>query len=269
LVANTQSVSTKEDTKLTITLSGTGGSPLTYNITAAPKKGKLTGTGANRTYTPNANINGKDSFYFNVSVGCVASVAAIARITITAVADTPVLAPIGNKTVVRNTALNFTATATDADNGQVLTYSLIGAPAGASINSSTGAFTWTPTTTGNFTFKIRVTDNTGLFDEEQITVTVTNTFSSSTLQSENAVVQGQATIFPNPADDKLYITLNSSPDQLTIRIIDMSGAVMNSNEYRTAGKNKIELNVSQLARGIYILQLQSQQGSQTLRFIKK
>ena len=45
-------------------------------------------------------------------------------------------------------AITFTATATDPDAGQTLTFSLTGAPAGATIDSSTGAFSWTPTTAG-------------------------------------------------------------------------------------------------------------------------
>jgi hypothetical protein len=57
--------------------------------------------------------------------------------------------------------LSFTATSTDTDvPAQTVTYSLSGAPAGASINSSSGAFTWTPSS-GNTTntFSIVGTDN--------------------------------------------------------------------------------------------------------------
>src|SRR6185369_962483 len=40
----------------------------------------------------------------------------------------------------------FTATATDSDlPAQTLTFSLVGAPTGATIDGSTGAFSWTPT----------------------------------------------------------------------------------------------------------------------------
>jgi hypothetical protein len=57
----------------------------------------------------------------------------------------PVLAPIGDKTVTAGQLLTFTATATDADAGQTLTYSLINlVPAGAAIDPATGVFTWTP-----------------------------------------------------------------------------------------------------------------------------
>ena len=61
----------------------------------------------------------------------------------------PLLAPIGDRTVQQETPLTFTAVATDPDipaNG--LTFSLdAGAPAGASIDPLTGAFSWTPAIT--------------------------------------------------------------------------------------------------------------------------
>jgi hypothetical protein len=74
--------------------------------------------------------------------------------------------------------LTFTASATDADlPANTLTYSLIGAPSGAAINSTTGVFSWTPTEAqgpGSYMLTVRVTDSgtSPLSDDEQITVTV-------------------------------------------------------------------------------------------------
>ena len=76
--------------------------------------------------------------------------------------------------------MTFTALASDVDVPvQALTYSLdAGAPTGASINSATGVFTWTPTgSQGSVTayqITVRVTDDGAgaLFDEETIAVTV-------------------------------------------------------------------------------------------------
>ena len=93
----------------------------------------------------------------------------------------PVLASIGDKSIDEQTSLSFVASATDSDNpANLLTYSLIGAPAGASINPITGLFDWTPTETqgpGSYAVTIRVTDNgtPNLFDEETITITVSET----------------------------------------------------------------------------------------------
>ena len=88
----------------------------------------------------------------------------------------PVLGAIGPKSGTVGTPVTFTATATDPDAGQTRTFSLgAGAPAGATINGSTGAFSWTPTAVGTPSVTVRVTDNgsPALFDEEAITVTVT------------------------------------------------------------------------------------------------
>ena len=74
----------------------------------------------------------------------------------------PVLGAIGNKTVNELQTLSFTATATDADAGQTLTFLLdAGAPAGASISAG-GAFTWTPTEAqgpGDYPITVRVNDS--------------------------------------------------------------------------------------------------------------
>jgi hypothetical protein len=85
----------------------------------------------------------------------------------------PVLAPIGDHTVDEGSTLAFVATAMDAD-GDPLTFSLSGAPAGAAIDPATGAFTWTPVDgPATATFRVVVSDGT-LTDDEEITVTVHN-----------------------------------------------------------------------------------------------
>jgi Putative Ig domain/FlgD Ig-like domain len=85
--------------------------------------------------------------------------------------ECPVLAPIGDMTATQGENLAFTATATDPDPGQ-LTFSLVDAPSGATIHSVTGAFLWVPSSTGTFTFTVRVTDDAECSDEETIDVTV-------------------------------------------------------------------------------------------------
>ncbi len=90
----------------------------------------------------------------------------------------PVLGTLSNQSVAIGGSVNFTATATDANSGQTLTFSLgSGAPAGAYINPTTGAFSWTPTAVGNYTVPVTVTDNgtPPLHATQIITVTVTGT----------------------------------------------------------------------------------------------
>jgi RHS repeat-associated protein len=88
----------------------------------------------------------------------------------------PVLSPIGNKIVSVGQQLTFTATATDPNvPPDPLTFSLdAGAPTGASINPTTGVFTWTPALAATFTATVRVTDANfpALSALETITLTV-------------------------------------------------------------------------------------------------
>jgi hypothetical protein len=88
-----------------------------------------------------------------------------------------VLAPIGNQTLHWGTELRFSATATDPDlPANTLTFGLVGAPAGAAIDPSSGAFSWTPTVAqvGLATFTVKVTDNGSppLSDSKTVQVTV-------------------------------------------------------------------------------------------------
>lgn len=72
----------------------------------------------------------------------------------------PVLDPIADREVDVGSLLSFTAAATDPDepaNG--LTFGLLGAPAGATIDPATGAFAWTPSTGGDVSFDVVVTDD--------------------------------------------------------------------------------------------------------------
>ena len=70
----------------------------------------------------------------------------------------------------------FTATATDADSpAQLLTFSLTGAPTGATIDGSTGVFSWTPSEDqgpGTYPFSVNVSDGVAT-TTSPISVTVT------------------------------------------------------------------------------------------------
>jgi PKD repeat protein len=123
----------------------------------------------------------------------------------------PVLAPIGNKTAFEGNLLTFTATATDPDAGQILTFSLdSGAPAGAAINPNTGVFTWTPPLNApSFSpITIRVTDDGGqcgvpFSDSETIQVQVIHGDTSPVLAAigNKTVDEGSLLAFTATATD--------------------------------------------------------------------
>jgi hypothetical protein len=72
----------------------------------------------------------------------------------------------------------------DADPGQSVAYSLINAPAGAMVNTSTGLFEWTPNLAGVYTYTVKgVTSGPPvLSDEKEMTVTVTERTSNETVR---------------------------------------------------------------------------------------
>ncbi len=274
-VANSQSVTTTEETAKLITLTGSAsGTSLIYSIVTPPTNGTLTGSGANRTYKPKANFAGQDSFTFKVIWGCQESTVKTVSVTVTNVNDAPVLAAIGDKNATTGSKLTFTATATDPDARQTKTFSLISAPAGANINAASGAFAWTPASSGSYTFIVRVTDNgtTPLFDEEAITVTVTAGIArldNKALNNAEPETTNQIKLYPNPVIDQFTVTLPDLVTNLTTTIVNTAGAEVMHNGHQVIGSNKLQVNVGQLQAGLYLFHVQSDKGRQTLKFIKQ
>jgi hypothetical protein len=66
--------------------------PFTYQVVTQPQHGTVAGDGASRTYTPDENYNGDDSFQFVVSDGVMATRPATVEIHITPVNDAPTVA---------------------------------------------------------------------------------------------------------------------------------------------------------------------------------
>ncbi|HLM57306.1 MAG TPA: DNA/RNA non-specific endonuclease, partial [Pyrinomonadaceae bacterium] len=171
--ASGQTVATPEDTQKEITLSASDfnvNNVLAYTVVSGPAHGTLSEVDGNKlTYTPDANYSGPDSFTFKANDGSKDSNTATVNINVTPVNDAPTLSGVPESaTIDELTQYAFTAVAEDVDNA-TLTFSLIGQPAGAAINPTTGAFTWTPTeaqggTGAPYSFTVRVSDGTSNAD---------------------------------------------------------------------------------------------------------
>ena len=106
------------------------------------------------------------------------------KVTVNEVNQAPTLDPIGNKWVNELALLTFTALGHDTDvPANPLSYSLGGTPpSGASIDPSTGAFSWTPTeaqgpspTVNDYTFNVCVGDTiTATCETIKVTVNEVN-----------------------------------------------------------------------------------------------
>lgn len=117
-VAEGQSLSTPEDTSLTITLTGSDvdNSVLTFAIVGQPTNGTLAGAGTAWTYTPASDFHGLDSLSFKANDGSLDSPATNILITVISVNDVPLVnagadraisLPISNLTLVGSVIDDF------------------------------------------------------------------------------------------------------------------------------------------------------------------
>ncbi|MFH1111984.1 MAG: Ig-like domain-containing protein, partial [Patescibacteria group bacterium] len=217
--ANDQSVTTNEDTATAITLTATDPdlpvNTLTYTIVIPPTNGSL-GAIVNGvvTYTLTANLNGSDSFTFQVSDdgGAINSAPATVSITVTAVNDVPSFTKGADQTVDEDAAAQSIAgwatsiSAGPADEvGQTLNFIvsnnnnvLFSAQPAIAVD---GTLTYTPAANANglATVTVSLQDNGGTANGGQDT-SASQTFTITVTPVNDAPVISSVTI--TPADPK-------------------------------------------------------------------
>ena len=164
---------------------GSGQRPVTVRAQLLPSGATFpevsTGTTSTSTFTWTPSPGDEGVYFVNFETFDDESVPIIdgelVQITVTGANDPPVLNSVGNKTVANGGTVSFTINGSDP-NGDSLSYNAFFLPSGASFNSATRQFSWTPSAAQyNNTFTnivFRVTDNgiPSLFDEEAIAITV-------------------------------------------------------------------------------------------------
>jgi VCBS repeat-containing protein len=180
-VAESQSVTTAENTAAGITLVATDvdGDTLTFTVVSGPGHGTLSGTAPSLTYTPAANYSGPDSFTFKANDGTLDSNVATVAITVNSVNHAPV-ASNDTYTTAEDTPLNVAVPGvlgndTDVDS-PTLTAILVAGPSHGTLTfNSNGSFTYAPAAnyfgSDSFTYKA----NDGEADSNVATVSITVT----------------------------------------------------------------------------------------------
>ena len=96
---------------------------------------------------------------------------------------------------------------------------------------------------------------------------------STSAESSDAVVQSinQLSVYPNPVKSNLSVIFNAkAQSSATIMVTDIHGNnLIQKTITAVAGANNININISQLAQGAYILQLQLLNSSSIKKFIKE
>ena len=205
-------IETTVDTPVTVTLPAVDvdGGDLYFDAQVWPENENITfdivhETGE-LTVTPSGGISGEHSILVGVWQYAGSSWdTQLVPIVINSSQTIPVFDPVDPQTIPENTALEFSAHAEDPESP--LTYSLVGAPAGAEIDADTGEFSWTPTEAdgpGDFTFQIAATDTMGGTGSVEVTVHVTEVNQPPALDpiGDKTVAQLATLSFTAAADDE-------------------------------------------------------------------
>jgi hypothetical protein len=197
------------------------GQTVTFSLVGAPASAGINPITGN-FFWATTEADGPGTYVFNVAAS---DGLAVTERTVTVIVrevnQAPTLLDVpATATTVRGQPLTFTATALDKDlingNGNTLTYSLVGAPAGAMIHPDTGAFAWTPggdVEPGDYTFQVRVADDGTPSASALQTMTVT--VANAAVVNGDLLVGGTGgadAITVNPSKDRtgLVVTMNKT-----------------------------------------------------------
>ena len=184
--ANPDTASTNEDVPVTLDVrtndSDPDGDPLTVTAaTAANGTVTINGDGT-ITYTPNAHYNGTDTITYTVSDGEGGTASSTVAVTIAAVDDAPVIAqPLPPQTGQDAASVRFeTAQGFTDPEGDTLSYSATGLPAGLVIDAATGVVSGTlgrsasQANGGRYTVTVTADDGRGGQTSQTFTFTAEN-----------------------------------------------------------------------------------------------
>lgn len=234
-VASDDSYSVDEDDTLTIAVPGVldndsdaDGDSLTAVLVSSTANGTLNlDVNGSFTYSPNTNFNGADSFTYQAYDGANYSEPAIVSITINAVNDVPTITSSPITSATEGEAYSYDVEASDPDVGDTLTYSLVTAPTGMSIDAVTGLISWTPGQgdAGEHPVEVNVEDTERLSDTQSFTIGVNQPNYAPTIMTieDQSTAEDQAyscdVVATDPNEgDPLMFSLDEAPAGMTIDV---------------------------------------------------
>ncbi|MEW6427388.1 MAG: putative Ig domain-containing protein [Thermodesulfobacteriota bacterium] len=228
---------TSENSPLTFTVIAIDpeNTAVTYAATGMPAGATLDQNTGEFSWTPDFTTAASSPYtvVFTATDGAgTASAPVSVQITVTNTNRSPVLDPIGAKSASENVPLQVSVTATDPD-GDTVTLSATGLPAGAIFDASTGVFSWTPpfgASSGSpYSVTFNATDGAAQVSETvAITVGSTNVAPVLPAIGNKAVAEGGTLSFVVSASDANGDTLTYAATPLP------AGATLTANLDGTA-----------------------------------
>ena len=215
-----KSVTEKSQLSFTVSATDADGDALTYSCTSDATGYSFDEGSRTFTWTPDYDAAGTSPYTaeFKVDDGFHGSDSMEVTINVDNLNRDPEFGSVAAPSFKENAENSFNLTATDAD-GDTLTYSCDGLPNGASLNSGSGLFKWTPgfDDSGVKQLVFTVHDSNGGSATKNVSVGVENTnrdpdFTSSSTYSVTAASKLKFTVYTNDPDgDNVSITCDNKP----------------------------------------------------------
>ncbi|MCU7919309.1 MAG: putative Ig domain-containing protein [Candidatus Thiodiazotropha sp. (ex Epidulcina cf. delphinae)] len=201
------------------------GDTLSYSLTTAPAGVTIDGTSGLIAWTPSNAQLGSQAVSVQVDDGNGGSATQSFTVTVSTTPNTaPTITSTPVTTATEGVAYSYDVNATDAD-GDTLSYSLTTAPAGVTIDGTSGLIAWTPSNAqlGSQAVSVQVDDGNGGSATQSFTVTVSttpNTAPTITSTPVTTATEGVAYSYDvNATDadgDTLSYSLTTAPAGVTI-----------------------------------------------------
>lgn len=182
------------------------------------------------------------------------------------------------KFTTTSTLKNFRVTLTTLPKDyDIEIYNGAGTYVGQSIKAGTTNEKYVKNNAGAGTWYVKVLGYAGAYSTTS-NYTLTVTTSSSTLARYNNTQKNEVTdetesvyftIYPNPATNDFTVLFEASSNETaSLKLYDITGKILRiENINQLEGNNKINLDVTNITNGIYIVELRNSEGVQTQRLI--
>jgi hypothetical protein len=198
---------------------------LQFSSSNLPQGASLNPASGAFSWTPDYTQAGDYSLNIQIKDPAGLSAESSVNITIANVNRAPVIQNIAGQVVDENNSLSVSASGTDEDTDDQLTYSAEGLPSGAAIDENSGTITWTPDydQSGNYNITVKVSDG----EAEASTsfgITVNNV-------NRTPSIEGGGSVSVEPGETATFSFSASDPDndQLRFESNDLpSGANLNA-----------------------------------------
>ncbi len=227
--ASNDTATTSEDTPVTIMVLANDSDPdgdlLTVTSATSPHGVVVINPDGTITFTPNANFNGPTTITYAISDGNGGTATATVNVSVVAVNDAPVVdTPIANQSGADNGVVSIPVAGNFSDiDGNPLTFSATGLPAGLLIDPATGVISGvidrnaSQPNGGVYTVTVTASDGNGGTVTSTFAYTVTNPGPVAVNETATTAEDAPVTIAvlandSDPDGDPLTVTSATSPD---------------------------------------------------------